>query len=765
MAERILIDIATTGGPATVRAADYDEEAKRSSMVLFDRSYVAAGVDTHFDGCDRKLRAALARLGVATPEGGLILEVDQPIDAGESWQLGLAVLHLVMARGALATTEAEATRLIWATGAIGTSSWTTRAVEAVPTKLARSAERFADLAARGIAVEVLVPEAQIEEARSAAPPGIVPRPVGAIADLVAEFAAPPAPAPPAVLAPEPAPPPTAPARRGWTALAGAGAVLLLAGAGIWLAAGGLGSGLPAPAPPTPEGSQTAGPTAPAAAPDLPEPARAVAAPVRPSAEAARRDARASWESYRDIMLPGGRAGWLERPARTPRRPASVRSVAEPEAIRTAPDARAPGPLPAEPRAAAAERPAPDRPAAAPALEAPAGVTGRPERPRLLAALPVALAAPPDIPETPRAGADRAPAPPARTEETAQASHAAPRAAPAEPAAAAGPGPARLPPAPPGILSPQPPSAPGAPDPPARADGPDLAALGAAPAQGSGLAVPAARAETAETVAAPAIATAAAATTPAPLAVGLDGPRARVVPLAPPQPEPGPPPRLAAADLGDRPAAPPDAPATPATPAAPARLAAPEPPAPAPETAALLARSVFGAGPEGADRGPEPVVAVLHYAGRGRDCRFFEMFDRPHRVEALPLDRLEREIRVDRTLCAFEMAPARPGAALIAHAVSPAGARGIRIPPRRADMAVRAVLDATWLARPARLTLTVTPRSGEPVEITYVFVPAAETPGRRGVVPSPEEGAGRTRPPRLDGRLFDDFPDALRPEPR
>jgi len=220
---RVLIDIATTGGPATLRAAGFDAEARRSAMVLYDQNHVPVGVDAHFDGFDRNLRRALAGMGVRTPGTALILEVDRTVDAGRSWQLALAAVHALIGLDRLAVDEAGAERVLWITGAVGTSLWEAQPVEAVTAKLRRSAERIGALRARGIAVEVVVPEGNLAEARAAAPQGVRVIGIARVADLVHDLTLPETRIPAA----------RAPRRR-----------LLWAGAGIGaLAAIGLGAGL------------------------------------------------------------------------------------------------------------------------------------------------------------------------------------------------------------------------------------------------------------------------------------------------------------------------------------------------------------------------------------------------------------------------------------------------------------------------------------------------------------------------------------------
>lgn len=370
MDERIIIDIATTGGPATVRAMDYDEEAMRSSMVLFDRNYKTAGVDEHFDGFDKRIRRHLSREGIAIPEGGLILEIGEMIDAGESWQLGLTLAHLVAASDRLVMREEDATRLIWATGAVGTSSWSAQAVEAVPLKLQLSAPRFEALLAQGLSIDVLVPEEQLEEARPEVPDGVRLRGIGPLAPLIAEHRPAKAAPLPATLPIEPSVVPAPAPRRIAPVAVAAGAALLLSvgGIGLWLGsqderppdpqregatvegseAAGLSAGQLSSSGPRrqSEGSASAGggPSSPGPASprpastprteivDLPTPA--IAAPPHPPSgvEPAGRDRLATWATYNDRVMVTGWASRIRPPVSVPRTGTPSTAPGEPDRI-------------------------------------------------------------------------------------------------------------------------------------------------------------------------------------------------------------------------------------------------------------------------------------------------------------------------------------------------------------------------------------------------------------------------------------------------
>lgn len=223
MADPILIDIATTGGPSTIRAAEFDSEAQQSAMVLFDQNHVPMGVDPFFDAFERNVRKYLRGKGAKIPDGGLILEVDRQIDAGSSWQLGVLMVDLLLSQRKLALREADAKRLFWLTGEIGTHRWTAKSVEGVSVKLEKSRARLMELMGRGIAVEILVPTGNLHEAKAAAPDGAEVRAVSSVDALIKEFAGLPGAAADDVLEDEEETP-----KRNWAKAAGFGVVGLAA---------------------------------------------------------------------------------------------------------------------------------------------------------------------------------------------------------------------------------------------------------------------------------------------------------------------------------------------------------------------------------------------------------------------------------------------------------------------------------------------------------------------------------------------------------
>ena len=100
------------------------------------------------------------------------LDLDRRIDGGSSWMLGVWIAHVLLAQGRLAMRDEAADAVVFATGevAFGTGAerrTEIRAVGHVAEKVAQLAERAAAEAAAGRRVLLLVPGANLPEARDA----------------------------------------------------------------------------------------------------------------------------------------------------------------------------------------------------------------------------------------------------------------------------------------------------------------------------------------------------------------------------------------------------------------------------------------------------------------------------------------------------------------------------------------------------------------------------------------------------------------------
>ncbi|MEM1345401.1 MAG: hypothetical protein AAGI34_12585 [Pseudomonadota bacterium] len=180
-----LLAIATTGGPSVVRGLYFEPVARRSQIVRYRQGHIPLGVDTHFHAFDERLRQQLRGLGFDIPEAPMLLEVDGEIDAGESWQLGLAAAHVLHALGDLVFDEAASERRLVVTGKLGVSAgsrpWEALGVGGVPEKLVTMADFLA-----GVAAErrlFVLPEANAGET-AGAPEGLRMRPVADVPGLI-----------------------------------------------------------------------------------------------------------------------------------------------------------------------------------------------------------------------------------------------------------------------------------------------------------------------------------------------------------------------------------------------------------------------------------------------------------------------------------------------------------------------------------------------------------------------------------------------------
>ncbi|WP_442976378.1 hypothetical protein, partial [Rubrimonas sp.] len=214
-----LLAIATTGGPAVVRAFWFDAEAARSQIVRFDESHIPMGVDAQFAGFDALLRRRLRAQGAAIPSEPLILEVEGDVDAGASWQLGLATAHLLAAAGALVFDAAQAERRLLATGRLGTSAWDVKPVDGLEEKLAGAAAFLTP--APDCSTGFVLPQPMAAAAARAAPPGAQVVGLETLDALARALGA------------APTPTAAAPARTGERRAALLGAALLAAAAGAF----------------------------------------------------------------------------------------------------------------------------------------------------------------------------------------------------------------------------------------------------------------------------------------------------------------------------------------------------------------------------------------------------------------------------------------------------------------------------------------------------------------------------------------------------
>lgn len=167
------------------------------------------------------------------------LDFSGPVDAGSSWQLGVLIAHALHARGQLAQEHDNASKIIWATGAVRPVDGAVTSVGHVADKIENSLEELAALAISSRSVTMLLPHANRHDVTPAAKAvldasGITLLPIGNL-DLLSKIALP-LPAEPERMVPaiagttQPLPPRIRP---GHIAIGGVGLVILLLMGVLW----------------------------------------------------------------------------------------------------------------------------------------------------------------------------------------------------------------------------------------------------------------------------------------------------------------------------------------------------------------------------------------------------------------------------------------------------------------------------------------------------------------------------------------------------
>ncbi len=159
--------LATTAGP--VRVERLTRETALQSAVCLGRTTKVLAVSADYDAFVRQPSGVIEREFGPMEPGAFRLDVDRPIDDGDSWQLGLFAAHMLAGDFALAGPEDEADRAIWLTGAVH-NDLTVGPVDHIPEKLRASRETFAALAGEGLPLTLVLPPGGGEHARAAGLP-------------------------------------------------------------------------------------------------------------------------------------------------------------------------------------------------------------------------------------------------------------------------------------------------------------------------------------------------------------------------------------------------------------------------------------------------------------------------------------------------------------------------------------------------------------------------------------------------------------------
>jgi hypothetical protein len=159
MKPRSRVLIATTRGPSTVQRIT-PEDAEVSSVVCLDGKAMSLPISPAYEHFVRHPTGVIER---HFGHPSFRLDVEQPIDDGTSWQLGVFIAHALDSAKALAGRGESCDRLIWCTGEVD-HDLAVRPVEHVAEKIERSEAVLRAAVAEGTPVLVLLPRGNASEA-------------------------------------------------------------------------------------------------------------------------------------------------------------------------------------------------------------------------------------------------------------------------------------------------------------------------------------------------------------------------------------------------------------------------------------------------------------------------------------------------------------------------------------------------------------------------------------------------------------------------
>ena len=162
--------LATTAGP--VRIERLTRERAQQSAVCLGRTTKVLAVSADYDAFVRQPSGVIEREFSPAEPGAFRLDVDGPIDDGDSWQLGVFAAHMLARDHALAGPGDEQDRAIWLTGAVH-NDLSVAPVDHIPEKLRASRDAFAALAEMGVPLMLVLPPGGAGLAAGAGLPGDV----------------------------------------------------------------------------------------------------------------------------------------------------------------------------------------------------------------------------------------------------------------------------------------------------------------------------------------------------------------------------------------------------------------------------------------------------------------------------------------------------------------------------------------------------------------------------------------------------------------
>lgn len=157
---RFAVFIATTDGPAQIQRIS--RERAPLSMVIRGSGSERLPVSDRYDDFARPGSGPVERFFGPFPEGGFRLEVSEPINSGDSWQLGVFLAHAIETGDGFElvredpTLEDSTDHVIWMTGQVDYDGQVS-SVGHVQEKFYASRNALAAWLARGIPVTLVVP--------------------------------------------------------------------------------------------------------------------------------------------------------------------------------------------------------------------------------------------------------------------------------------------------------------------------------------------------------------------------------------------------------------------------------------------------------------------------------------------------------------------------------------------------------------------------------------------------------------------------------
>jgi hypothetical protein len=164
---RLAVFVATTSGP--VRIERITRERAPQSMVCLRRTSTVLPISTTYDSFVRCGSGVIEKTFGPFEDGAFRLDVSDPIETGESWQLGVFVAHALSAgvKDALLGTQDTADSIVWLTGHVD-YDLAVGSVGHLAEKVHASREAIATWIALGRSVTMLVHDGPDREAVMAA---------------------------------------------------------------------------------------------------------------------------------------------------------------------------------------------------------------------------------------------------------------------------------------------------------------------------------------------------------------------------------------------------------------------------------------------------------------------------------------------------------------------------------------------------------------------------------------------------------------------